>query len=111
MDKILAEIEIIKEKIEDSREYKDYLYLKEKLDNNEKVKLLVEEIKSLQKLMVKKEHHKESIEKEENRLKEITTILNDIPLYNDYLETQERLNETLFLISNTLKEYFNNLTN
>ena len=46
--------------IEESNLYKEYLLLKEKLEKNEKAKIIIKEIKAKQKELVHKKYSKES---------------------------------------------------
>ena len=54
-NEILENIEDIINTIKSSEDYKDYLYLKEKLSHHEKANTLISEIKKIQKELVKKE--------------------------------------------------------
>ncbi len=92
----------------ESFDYQRYLKIKEKMNRNNKIKVLVTEIKTLQKRIVNHPDLKDDLEKEiDQRLEE----LKQIPLYNEFLSLQEELNENIDYVKNTLNNYFNNLLN
>ena len=110
-NKILNEVDNIVSFIKESDTYKDYLFLKEKLSNNETAMSLINEIKSIQKEIVKKEVNKEDIKDLDNLIKEKEKELNSIPLYIEYLNTQEQLNDLYQDIKQRLDDYFYNQLN
>ena len=90
--------EIIKE-IEASSEYQKYLLLKEDINKNKDLVLLINEVRQLNKdythkLVTKKELDKKSDE------------LNNHPLYREYLNTISNINNELSIIENTINKYF-----
>lgn len=105
-NKILNEVDGIIEYIKETTDYKDYIYLKEKLSNNEKANNLIKEIKNLQKKIVKLELEKKDTTKEEERIKNNLAELNKMPLYVEFIEKQEVLNDMYQTIKNRLDEYF-----
>ena len=96
---ILDKVDEIVKTIEESSEYQKYLTLKEQIDNNKELKELINEVRILQKDVL---HH---IEKE-SKLEEKTTELNNNPLYREYINTLDEINNTFSIIENSLNKYF-----
>ena len=96
---ILDKVDEIINKIESSDLYQKYIDLKKKMDDNEEIKLLINEIKVLQKDVV---HHmdkkKELQEKEEQ--------LNNYTLYREYNNTIYEINNIYGIIEKDLNNYF-----
>lgn len=103
---ILNEVDKIIEYIKDTDDYKDYIYLKEKLSNNDKANNLIKEIKNLQKDIVKLELEKKDITELDNKIKSNLQELNKMPLYVEYTQKQEVLNDMYQIIKSRLDEYF-----
>ena len=109
--KILNEIDKIIKYIKNTEEYQSYIYLREKLLCNEKANNLISEIKNLQKKIVKLEQEKKDVTKEEERIKNNLAELNKIPLYVEFIEKQEFLDDMYQKIKKKLDEYFYNQFN
>lgn len=105
-NKILNEVDKIIEFIKESDEYKDYIYLEEKLSNNDKALALIKEIKDTQKEIVKLELKKADVSDLELKIKNNLAKLNKIPLYVEFINKQEELNEMYQIIKMRLDEYF-----
>ena len=101
---ILNKVDEIINLINESDNYKKYLKLKDMLENNKEIMLLISEIKVLQKDIV---HHYEKKE----LLKEKQKELDSIPLYREYQNTLDELNITYNIIETTLNNYFNKTLN
>ena len=110
-NKILNEVDKIIEFIKESDDYKDYIYLKDKLSKHEKANNLINEIKLLQKKIVKLEVNKQDTKELDNKIKDNLDELNKIPLYRDFIDKQETLNDYYQTIKNRLDEYFYNKMN
>ena len=95
--------EIIKE-ITDSSLYKEYLNLKEKLDNNPEIKEMINKVKVLQKDVIHK------IEREET-LQTLLSKLNEEPLYREYSNVVADLNNLFSIIENSINNYFEKILN
>ena len=108
---ILDSIDDIIDTIKSSEDYKDYLYLKEKLSHHEKANELIKEIKKLQKELVKKKVNKEDINDLDSEINNKLSELNKIPLYNDFINKQEELNTLYQVIKTRLDDYFYNKLN
>lgn len=105
-NKILSEVDKIIEYIKDTDDYKDYIYLKEKLSKNEKANNLINEIKNLQKDIVKLELESKDITELDNKISNNLQELNKMPLYVEYTQKQEILNDIYQTIKNRLDDYF-----
>ncbi len=92
--------------IKENDSYKKCVVLKEKLDKSEDVKVLVEEIKKLQKEFVRtgNEQIRKELDKREKSLEEI-------PIYNLYMKNLEQVNSMIEMLKNELNNYFDNLLN
>ena len=110
-NKILNEVDKIIEFIKESDDYKDYIYLKDKLSKHEKANNLINEIKMLQKKIVKLEANKQDTKELDNKIKDNLNELNKIPLYRDFIDKQEVLNDYYQTVKNRLDEYFYNKMN
>ena len=108
---ILDKVDEIVTNIKNGKKYQDYLFLKDKLNNNEKVTILISDIKKIQKEIVKKEVLKQDIKELEEELNKKISLLNQIPLYSEFIEVQEDLNNTYQLLKQELDNYFTNLLN
>lgn len=91
------EIDLLIIKIKDSTIYKEYISVLNKVNKSDDINRLVDEIKDIEKKLVRTP----SIVLEES-LKSKQQELNDIPLYQDYKEKLEELNNMLL----TVKEKF-----
>ena len=105
-DKILNEIDSIISFIKESEDYKDYLFLKDKLSKNEKALSLINEIKKTQKELVKKELRKEDIKELDDKINNYLKELNRIPLYVDFITCQQKLNNYIDIFRESLNKYF-----
>ena len=108
---ILNEVDKIIDFIKETEEYKDYIYLKEKLSKNEKVNTLIKEIKDTQKKIVRLELEKKDISQLEEKIKENLDVLNKIPLYVEFIDKQEKLNDMYQAVKERLDDYFYNKMN
>lgn len=105
-DLILNQVDIIIDTIKNSKEYQEYQELSNKLKKNQKVMDLIKQVKLLQQQIVKKEVLKEDISLLEKELSDNLDTLNKIPLYLDFIEKQEVLNELYQTIKTRLDNYF-----
>lgn len=89
-----------------SKEYIKCIEIKKKMSKNKELTKLIEEIKELQKKYVKE--NKESIkEKLDSKEKE----LNGIPIYVEYNNNLEVVNNMINLVKDELNDYFYKLLN
>ena len=92
--------------IKESKEYKNCIDLKKKMDTNEDIKRIVKEIKIKQ-----KEYIKTNDLNIKNRLDELEKELDSIPIYHIYLSNLEKVNEMINYVKDELNEYFDLLLN
>ena len=105
-NKILEKVDDIVSTIKDSKEYQDYQFLFSKLSQNEKVNDLIKEVKDLQKRIVKKEVLQESTIDLEKQVNSLLEQLNQIPLYVEFIQKQEELDQIYQNIKDKLEQYF-----
>ena len=96
---ILDKIDDIINKIESSSDYQKYLKLKEDIGNNKELVLLINEVRQMNKDFVHKLVDKKTLDKKTNEL-------NNHPLYREYLNTIDVINNELSIIENTINNYF-----
>ena len=97
--------------IKKSNDYKEYLFLSEKLSNHKKIQEYISRIKNLQKEIVKKELHNEDITTLEEEINKLLDKLNRIPLYVEFINKQTELDEIYQNIKTRLDEYFYKILN
>ncbi len=97
-DEILNKVDEIINLIESSDDYQEYLKLQEQINHNEEIILLINQVKLKQKDYA---HHLCS--KEE--LDSIINELNNHPLYREYLNKIDDINNTYSIIENTINNY------
>lgn len=101
---ILDKIDEIISVIEDSPEYQKYLLLKGKINSNNELKRLINEVRVLQKDVV---HHLNKKDELNNKMDE----LNNSPLYREYVNTLFEINNIYAIIENSINKYFQNKLN
>ncbi len=94
--------------IKNSSSFKNYLKSKNLLEKNEELKELINKIKKYQKEIV----NDKSKEKElDLKIQNCLDILNEDPLYLEYLRYLEEVNNYLNIFENKLNKYFFDLFN
>lgn len=91
--------------IKNTSSYKNCISIKKKMDKNEEICSLIEEIKSLQKKYVKS-NYDDSIKE---KLDKLESKLNSIPIYVEYNNNLEEVNKMIDLIKDELNDYFTDL--
>ena len=104
LDKVSEIIDFIKE----SKEYQNYIKAKELLSEDKELTSLIAKIKKYQKDIVNKKGNKEELE---TRIATCLNILNDSPLYNEYCNYQEEINNLLTIFENKINKYFYDVFN
>lgn len=107
MEKLYSKLDEIIECIIDSKEYKNCLMLKDKMDNNHEIKELVSNIKKLQKKYIRS-CYDSNIKSELNILEE---KLNSFPIYYEYICNLNVVNEKIDYVKDSLNDYFFELLN
>ena len=108
MEKLLNnKLEDVIDCIKESSEYKKCLELQNKMNDNDEIKELINNIKVLQKKYIKS-NYSESVK---NELDEVTCKLNNIPIYVSYLDNLEKVNYKIEYVKDYLNDYFVNLLN
>ena len=107
MEKVYKSLEEVINEIKNSSEYQEVLDIKEKMNENEELVELIEKVKELQKKYVRTNFDsniKEELDRVENKL-------NEIPIYNIYLEKLESVNNKINYVKDSLNDYFDKLLN
>jgi cell fate (sporulation/competence/biofilm development) regulator YmcA (YheA/YmcA/DUF963 family) len=107
MENVLNNLEEVITTIKESKEYKNCILLKEKMDSNIDIKDKVKRIKLLQKKYIRSGKDKD-IKKELDNLEE---ELNNIQIYKVYLENLEKVNYMIDYVKDSLNDYFTDLLN
>lgn len=101
-------IEELFEAIKNSKEYKDYLNIGDVLEKDSEIKELVKEIKSLQKQSVNLEYKGDISYKDiDQKIDEKVKLLNDKPIYQEYLRRMNKFNDILSESSSNIEKYIN----
>ncbi len=108
---ILEKVNEMVNMIKNSNEYRDYMFLYEKMRKNQKISDLIEKVKILQKEIVRKESLQQSTTDLEKSYQSYLDQLNTIPLYVEFVEKQEKLNDTYQTIKREIDRYFDQLLN
>ena len=104
MNNIESKIDELFDELEDSKLYKDYVKVKESLENNNEIMNLINDIKRYQKISANNKD--ESVD---NKIKDLYDKLNDYPLYQSYLIIKEELEEELFMIKEVFEKCFKDI--
>ena len=102
----MEELNKIIDYITNSSEYKKCISLKEKMSNNSKLMDKINKVKVLQKKYIKSNDL--SIKKELDLLIE---DLNNEPLYYNYMNNLEKVNEMISFVNDELNNYFYRVIN
>lgn len=112
MNDILDKVDELIEYIKTSDLYKKYQLIETQMNNNDYITQLILEIKKLQKQAVKAQFNNNPNVKElDEKINENIQKLNAIPLYSEYINTKEELNNIFLNIKNTIEIYINKKTN
>lgn len=107
VDKVDEIIDIIK----NSDEYQKYIEVSNKMKNNKDIMNLIDEVKSLQKKLVKEESLGKDITLIDKEINNKLKLLEEYPIYLDYIYLQEDLNNSISLVKTSIEKYINNITN
>ncbi|MDD3048615.1 MAG: YlbF family regulator [Bacilli bacterium] len=104
------EVDILVEQIKNSEIYKNYLHILEQVEASIDINLLIKDIKALQQKAVKEESLNHNIEAIEDDINTKKDALYNMPLYKDYLEISEELNEVIVGINLKMQKYIDDIT-
>ncbi len=107
MEKLYKSLDEVITCIKESPEYKECLKIKEQMDSNEELVNLINKVKEFQKKYIRS-NYDSNIKKE---LDESNRELNDIPIYNIYLQKLEEVNNMIDYVKDSLNIYFDELLN
>lgn len=112
MNDISKDFDELIDLIKDSEIYKEYKKLELKVKKNKDINRLVSIIKKLQKEAVNAEHKKnyDLLEQKNKEISSKNIELNNVPLYNDYVDKMNELNELLVTIKNKFDLFIKELT-
>lgn len=114
MEKLVSNEEIknkaqkLVDAIKEDKNYKEYMYLRKELKDDEDIMIKIEQIKKLQKEYVKKAYIDKDIEL---KLEKLNKELEQEKLYKDYLDKEKEINNILININEGLNVMFNNILN
>lgn len=91
--------------------YIRYLDLQDQLKEHHEINNLIIEIKNLQKQATKDEHIGICIEETEQLINNKTTKLNNIPLYIEYSNALEQVNDNFNLVNDKINNYIEEQVN
>lgn len=103
-NEVLNKIDEIILTIENSSEYQKYLLLKDKSSKDKELMLLINKIRVLQKDFT---HHLTV----KDELDKLTNELNNYPLYREYNNVLDEINNTYAIIESSLNKYFQSRLN
>ena len=94
--------------INDSDEYQAYLQIGKVLEKDEEINQLIAEIKELQQKSVRLEEAGDLEYKEIDKvIEEKVKLLNDKPIYQEYLRRMNEFNDVIAESSNQIEKYVN----
>ena len=103
-----AKIDELFDTINNSKEYQDYLSIGKVLENDGEVNSLINEIKDLQKKSVRLEEMGNPEYKEIDKvIKEKVDLLNNKPIYKEYLRRMNEFKDIIAMSSNQIEQYIN----
>lgn len=106
MNKVLEDIDDLVELVKTSTEYQEFIKIEEKLNKNSDIKALIAKVKKTQQELVKLEYQKKDIKDKEIELNKYLEQLNNYPLYQDYIDRQNELNNLFSIIKNDINDIF-----
>ena len=110
-NKILTKTDEIIDIIKNSEEYQKYIEVSNKMKDNKEIMNLINEIKTLQKKLVKEKSVGNDISSIDDEINKKLKCLEDYPIYLDYIYLQEDLNNSITLVKTSIENYINNITN
>ena len=108
-DKLNEKIDEMISIIKSSDEYKKYMEISSKMEQDEEIMTLIREIKELQKKIVKEESFGNDISTLDEDINKKIKLLEEYPIYLDYIYLQEDLNNTMQMIKESIEKYLYDL--
>jgi cell fate (sporulation/competence/biofilm development) regulator YmcA (YheA/YmcA/DUF963 family) len=111
MNDIIKEINELIITIKGTDTYKNYLHILNQVEDSEDINHLVSEIKKLQQDAVKEEsiNHQDKVLELDKIINSKINELNNIPLYIDYINACNEVNNLLNLTKEKFQTYFDNI--
>ncbi|MBA2876574.1 RicAFT regulatory complex protein RicA family protein [Thermaerobacillus caldiproteolyticus] len=105
-DDILARAKELAKMIAETEEVDFFKRAEEKINQNEKVRTMIQQIKSLQKQAVNLQHYgkHEALKKVEAEIDEIYEELSQIPIVDEFKQSQLEVNDLLQLVASTISK-------
>ena len=107
-DKILS---ITDDIVKNSEENRKYIEVSNKMKDHKEIMTLIDEIKSLQKQLVKEQSLNRDIASIDNEINNKLKQLEEYPIYLEYIYLQEDLNESIGLVKERIEKHINSITN
>lgn len=106
MNDIVKKIDELFNDFEESKLYKDYLNVQDKMVKDKEIISIINEIKKFQKISANNKD--KSVEL---KINDLYKKLESYPIYQSYLIMNDQIEEELFMIKEVFDKYFNNLLN
>ncbi len=110
-NKFLTKVDEIIDIIKNSDEYQKYIEISNKMKNNKEIMNLINEVKFLQKKLVKEQSLGNDVSSLDNEINNKLKCLEEYPIYLDYIYLQEDLNNSIGLVKTSIEKYINDITN
>lgn len=110
-DRVLSKTDEIIDIIKNSEEYRKYIEVSDKLKDHQEIMNLINDVKSLQKRIVKEESLGRDITFIDEEINKKLKQLEGYPIYLEYIYLQEDLNNSIQLVREKIENYINNITN
>ena len=104
MSDIEEKIDELFDDFEESKLYKDYLSVQDKIYKDKEIISVINEIKKFQKISANNKD--KSVEL---KINELYKKLESYPIYQSYLIMHDEIEEELFMLKEVFDKYFNNL--
>ena len=95
--------------IENSLIYQNYQHILKQVEVNNDINILVKDLKDMQKKIVHATSIGQDIKKLEKELDIIKQNLNNIPLYQSYIDASNEVNDLMKLVNIKIQNYINDL--
>lgn len=106
MNDIEEKIDELFDDFENSKLYKDYLKVQDKMSKDKEIISIINEIKKFQKISANNKD--KSVEL---KINDLYKKLESYPIYQSYLNFHDEIEEELFMIKEVFDKYFNYLLN